>query len=450
MRNIDSKFVFLFILVVIFIIISATAFVFNNLFQYIWLLQLAALIAVILYYRASSLIMLFLVFIVPYFYTPKYFFVNGINISHHASFQNGASINFLILLNLLFLAGFLLGCRKIVDSNINRLQVYGMFTNPFIFHLMNSILIFALLYGLQGENVFVSGGYYQGEVSKSTLHEYFIAFYLLAALFANPKSKFDFYVLILFYLFYVLKTLIYGGRIEVLQLSILVFFLFTNIFRGNKLKFYLLLGIGFFLSYIVAAIRSDPFIILEPMKLFSISETDGPEIISSQFGDVNQSSLRVLGLMDVGGIELEQRFLSFMSVVFGFFLPSSYMPDYFDLAQYKQNEFTSGGGGLISAFSYVWLSFFGPAFFGFFVGSAYRFLYHSNNILLFTYGLLVAITFPRWFAYYPINLFKFCLLPVIFLFIYIIIQRSYVCGLRRRSFCIRRQPTAASQPGCSC
>jgi hypothetical protein len=216
---------------------------------------------------------------------------------------------------------------------------------------------------------------------------------------------------------YVFKTLSYGGRIEVVEISILYLFVVFDFFKNQKFLFY----IGIFLSILLlkffAVLRFDPDLIFS----FDYIIDDyflQKDIVSSQYGDVFQSSLRVLGLLQDGIFSAVDRIYSFVLVLFGAILPSAFMPDVYNLSTYRQDYASSGGGGLISAFSYIWISYFGPVLFGFFTGFIVRMLFISSNFYIHIYSFMVLVSVPRWFAYYPVGLFKFCFLAVFLTYFY--------------------------------
>jgi hypothetical protein len=278
-------------------------------------------------------------------------------------------------------------------------------------------MLFSLRYGLTGQNIFESSGYGIGETEKSALHEYFIAFYFLAILFCDKNSKIQRIVLIALATYFSLKTLIYGGRIEVVQIAILSTLLFTKIFDRENKTFWVLLILGFLTANIFEAVRSDPLMLIDPSR-WSFFDTQQVEILANQFGDANQAGARIIGMVGSNELDLTDRIVSFFYVVTGVFHPVFEPPSVWNLAAYKQNEIPSWGGGLLPAFTYAWLGWLGPLIFGCFLGFVYRRLYVSNSVITIAYAVAVSVSFPRWFAYYPAPLFKFCMVIVIALLIY--------------------------------
>ena len=399
-------------LAILILITAILGYTYDNNFSYLFVTQLMVLILLIVFYKNNNVILLFLIYSLFYLYIPKYFVINELNITAWDFYQNIKIINISVILNIIFFIGFIIGLRKISEKKIKYKNIIGREKNNIVFYFTIIILCLCLIFGLSGENIFKSGSYGSGEVTKNTLFEYFILFYYVAIVFINPNSRIQKIYLIILLIFYVLKGYLFGGRVESLQLLIAYVLIYRNFLFGyNSILLVFSILFVLFLNVFIGLLRQDMSLIFNPSLLLNINNSNG-QYLASQFGDAYQSTLRVIGLVQDGYISYEKRLLSFISIFFGSFVATSFMPDFYNLASYKQEIARSGGGGLISGFSYVWLSYAGPLLFGFFVGFSYRLLYYSNNILLISYGFLVAVTFPRWFNYYPLVLFKFCLFVI--------------------------------------
>ena len=126
-----------------------------------------------------------------------------------------------------------------------------------------------------------------------------------------------------------------------------------------------------------------------------------------------QSSSRIIGLIDNGYLDLGKRVVSFIYFCFSSITISSFLPDFVIFARYKQDIYQSGGGGLIGAYSYGWLGIFGPILFGLFIAYFINASFLKRNNYLKVYGILLLITFPRWYAYNPMTISKFCIYGII-------------------------------------
>jgi hypothetical protein len=143
----------------------------------------------------------------------------------------------------------------------------------------------------------------------------------------------------------------------------------------------------------------------------------GGSIISNE-GDVFQSSVRLIGLIKIQALDAFLRVKSFIGFVLSIFVPAAWLPEEASLMTFKKGIYNSGGGGLIAVYFYVFLGWFGPLVISFYVFWIYGVAIFYKSIYLKFYVLLIFSTFPRWFAYNPIILFKLCLwvIPIAFVF----------------------------------
>lgn len=415
---------YIFILVNLFLL-QCVMYYFDSGSDYLWFITIVIDVTLLFYYRHSVPVVVILAFFIPYFYIPKFFFVDDLPISFWMGYQTAEGINFISLLNSMFLISFYAGLRDISKIELLNKKIVGVLKDSLFFYVLFFIMLLALHFGLQGQTVFESGGYGTGNVEKSAAYEYFIVFFLTSLLFFNKKSYLQRVLIISIVLVYISKSLVYGGRIEVLQIGLMIMYLMFDFFHGKRIVLLVFSILGFFLMGILSQIRADPALIysLGDVVIMNNSSLIEKANISSQYGDVYQSSLRIIGLLKDGYINDIDSIYSFVSVLFGAFVPSSLMPAVYNLSSYLQNIEKSGGGGFISAYSYVWLSYLGPVVFGYFIGFVIRYFYLVDKPVINVYGLLVLIMFPRWFAYYPVILFKMCFLGVLIIAFYLVVQK---------------------------
>jgi hypothetical protein len=356
----------------------------------------------------------------------KFYFTN-IDLTLWPDFQQKEIINKVLLCNILFV--FSLG--NYIPSNIDKNEIsiikYSI-NNRFFFYLNLLICVLILLFSITGESI-ISGGVY-GEAEKSPLNEYFILFYLFLFL---TKPNFYLYKLIILFLgvIYCIKNLLFGGRIEVLQLFLLTFYILIVFEKKIKFSFfYLFILFAFYLNLVIDAIRSNPVDFISGYYLqyfdprnFLFSDNNLTYLASNQ-GDVIQSSGRILGLIQNNILSFSDRLLSFFSYILSPIIPSKLLPEYSNLASYKQDLYRSGGGGLIGVYFYTWLGLVGPIISGIFIGYFIKSFYSKNSIYYKLYGLCILITFPRWYAYNPIFLVKFCLYSVFLFFLIMFFQNK--------------------------
>lgn len=428
MRNVKPELSYILILLVsCFVLVSHLALnFFNNISPYLWLFPIAINVFVVIYYRNQVPIAIMLSFFIPYFYVPKYFFVDNLFISYWPAFQTSLDINFISLLNCLFILSVLFGIGSVNRLTSIKFKFVGIIEDKLIFYIVLFSLALIIVFAISGENIFVSGRYGTGEVSKSPLYEYAIILFLLLVLMIDVHSKVQVTLLVVTFFTYNIKSLIFGGRIEVLQLCLLYSYFFFDFFNNQKIKVVVGCLLAFIFMNVVGQIRSNPFLLYSLNDLIFFPDFDVERTnISTQFGDVYQSSLRVIGLLQEGVINTFESTVSFLSVILGSVFPSTVLPEVYNLSVYRRDLYMSGGGGLISAYSFIWLSYLGPIVFGLFIGRSIRGFYLSQSLVVRVYGLLVLVTFPRWFAYYPVALFKMSLIGALLVLCYLQIKKYY-------------------------
>ena len=390
------------------------------------------LINIVFVIKFHRQIPIFILFVFFFFYSIIFFsfFIQGYEISYWPDFQTPKAIGVVLLSHLLFL--FFLG--NSISSRYHKID-YNLTKvikpNIYVFICLCFLGVILILFGLTGENIFISGTYANPEVvQKSTLHEYFILVFLFIIAYA-PKGALYQGIILLFLFVFSTKTLLYGGRVEVLQIFLLFFYVryvFNN--KINLRSVILILFLGIYFSGLVSNIRANPLILLSdnfidlfnPVNIF-FNQSEN-RIISSTEGDVIQSSARIVGLVQINEISLFQRIISLFNYLMSPIVPPSLLPEPTNLATYKQESFHSGGGGLISTFFYVWFGYPGPILIALIIGFLIRKFYLFSNKLYFIYGICLLSMFPRWFSYNPIFLIKFCLYSIILFILIMAIQIS--------------------------
>ncbi len=379
---------------------------FNELYFVSCLVSIALNVLILAFFwnRSLSITILFS-FSLMFLFVPVWFFGFEKFISYHLSYQTPFYFSAVAIVNSLFLVSLFIGLGNLKEP-VYRFKIYGRNRSLGFFLLYFFILVLILFFGIRGETL-LNASYGTGQLEKSTLHEYFIPIFLALLFVSNPSCRIQRIIIFMLMIAYALKTLLFGGRIEVLIIALLYVYVVRDYYLRRRFMFVIGSLVGYIILSIFGELRANLELIdnIGSFRVFSfISER---EYESSLFGDVYQSSQRMVGLVNDGYLSIETRISSFILAVFAL-LPTSWLPDYYNLASYRRDVALSGGGGLISAFSFAWLSYFGPVLFGVFVGLAIRKSYFSASVFFQIYGLLVLVFFPRWFSYYPIILFKIC------------------------------------------
>lgn len=358
-----------------------------------------------------------------YFATsPYYFYIKGIPLTGWSEFQSFKYFSPVIYYLNWFVLTFSICITGITKTKI--ISIKEKFSKPYNAGFFVSLIfcLLTLVFGLSGDTI-LDAAYYQGETDRSALHEYFIAPFFSLLIFADHQRKSQTIIIKILLIGFVLKTFLYGGRIEVLQIALLYIYYQYNFLVRVQLWKLVASAIAAYLTLtIVGLARSDIFGIIEGFQSFDqllnlIFPNHEPQYISNTSSEVIYSSARLHGLVDIGAITSTERALSFFTFLFNSLAPSSFWPDYANLSRFKSDIHSSNGGALISSYFYVWLGFLGPALAGIFTGIAARQILRGAGRYFYVYAVLVLITFPRWFTYNPTGLLKFCLIGTLLIFI---------------------------------
>ncbi len=357
-------------------------------------------------------------YLIPLFY---YSFGNKIITSYNHSNSIAFLSKYLFLFNLFFTIVLCFTFNFKVP-----IRPLGKLDNKFIYFLNILICLFIAFFSKSGDNIFISGGYGLSEINNLggfAIGEYFLIFFYSAYKFSG-NWKLNYYLLIFVAVLYILISLAYGLRNELIQLSILCFILFYRE-NGHTFRYILLILFGLYFSSLFSVIRSNPASLLENSLVENLSvknvfSNDSDNYISHQ-GDVIHSSSRLIGFRDENildnSIVYSSSFYFFLSSV----VPQKYLPPHANMAAFKQDEYPVGGGGNIFSYFYFWFSFPGVILVAIFVGIILKLSTVKINSNIGTYFILALSTFPRWFAYSPINLFKMCVYGTfVYLFFWVV------------------------------
>jgi len=272
-------------------------------------------------------------------------------------------------------------------------------------------MIFIILTGIAGENIFQSGGYGQGQKIRFlnlAIYEYFLIFFLMGFKYMKENLRSKLIMTILAFL-YVVKNLSFGGRIESLQLIIMIFILFFE----SKFKYRVLIPIllilvvflgfwGVFRGFVAGDISVLNY--MRRMDLLSIFGTQSEVIYSSS----------VIQSLRIDSLYSQEEFLKMLVLFFvSVFIPSRFMPQEAYLTSVARNVSGFGGGGLISSYFYTWLGYFGVVFIGLWIAMLLNGLGRRRSQGFVVYQIMILSVYPRWFSYSPITMFKLSFYGVI-------------------------------------
>jgi hypothetical protein len=291
--------------------------------------------------------------------------------------------------------------------------------NNFIFLLIASLFLLILFKAKSGTNIIESGGYANSEqevISAGGLYEYFLILIPLGYIYAGV-SRFKRVVLYTLIAILCLKGVIFGGRLDTVQALLMVYILE---FDGKiKLIRYTPIALLFIYIFILfGSIRSNFLILTQNTSDILLSPFSNP--MGSFFGnqiDVIYSSIRYVGLVKTGIISSLERLYIFVLNIFAIFLPYSVLPNMANLASNNKDVYPSGGGGLVSSYYYTYLSYPGIILFSTYFSFVFRILFKKLSTPFVLYSIMILSTYPRWFSYNPIVIFKLCfyIIPIYYI-----------------------------------
>ena len=285
----------------------------------------------------------------------------------------------------------------------------GVIKNEFVYYLAIAAMVILTFFALRGENIFSSGGYGKGEVEASGLSEYFLIFLIIATLSSKKSNKIKTYAIISCAVLYVIRILLFGGRIPAIEVTLLVFILFfNNRFKNSTIM--ILCGIGILFNEIFSLIRANPYQALAMV----MNRTKEVEYIASNQGDVFYSTTVFIALKDNGILDLSFRIKSLLGFLLSFFSPSSLLWPETRISAYISTVSPLGGGGLIPGFFYLWFGYPGVLLCSFLVYKVIESVERLDIVnAKWVFLVLAMATFPRWIAYSPISLYKLCVWGII-------------------------------------
>lgn len=270
-----------------------------------------------------------------------------------------------------------------------------------VFYILIILSLLFTIFGLQGDTILTSGSYGNALATResSSVFSYAIITITLAYVYAGNKKR----LIIVYSLvaFYSIKILLFGGRIEAIQLWIALFLIKFRFVWSRKI---ILLSAGgaYFLMSLWSVYRADTSV-----SLFNIDN----DTLRLTGGDVYYASMRILYLIDQGVLSIADRAEAFLYYLSSSILPFRVLPDIANLSVYLSDQYASGGGGLAPVFFFAFggipMVIIAAALISYFLNRM-----HKNKYYYF-YGIMLVATVPRWFAYYPIQPIKFCVYAVL-------------------------------------
>lgn len=369
------------------------------------------------YIRNQGPVLLFALFsflsIIPFLLESVEIKTTFYNEYYSSSYYNDVFFSYL-----LFLIIFLIGINGL---NINFSTILNKYKKRDIyFKLCVFIQLFILLFGKTGDTI-LSTGY--GNVNTNvffgfldlSINEYYLIF-LVITLFIYKPNK---YIHILNILF-VVKNILFGGRIEALQILIAYsIFLNINLKSVKNLLIGFVLVVGFQVMGSIRHLGLSLELISNALSDTSIFQLAFLQGATSTFSEVIYSSSVIQGVVNDNLISQNLRIEMISQHFFSYIFPYSFLDEKANIPMYVQSiSMGAGGGGLPSAYFY----FFGGLPFVI-LGSLiyvniFRKMHKSQNYIFNALGILMLITTPRWLLYNHVTFLKssFYLLIILYLF----------------------------------
>ena len=213
----------------------------------------------------------------------------------------------------------------------------------------------------------------------------------------------------------IVKILLYGGRMPVLMLGLLLFALYYDN-RKRKIsiiKIAVMMLPALYIFILLGAVRANPLKALTASwgeLLVLPFKGDFMETYIEFFGNQNDIfySSAILNQATLSGVlDTYSRAEIFLYNIASIFVPYSFLPEKASIIVYIQKNIAiTGGGALLSTYSYFYLSYVGVVFVSYFLAFIINKLQKSSNLLFILYAVMVLTTFPSWFGYNVISLFK--------------------------------------------
>lgn len=287
-----------------------------------------------------------------------------------------------------------------------------------LFRLCILISLICIFSSGSGGNILTEGGYHNAlqSGSRDSMMAYGIIFISIALVCATTRTR---RIVVYFVSFvFVLKNLLMGGRIESISLLFALYCLRIQ-FRISikKTLLFVFLGYAFVIFWGLVRNMGDLNVGLNADDLGN----------NGTANDVYYASMRVTFLVDRGILSMSDRIMSFAQFCLSTVIPYSKLSSLANLSAYLTSDYMAGGGGLISCFFYAWGGYLGIMLIAIFLAYSFN---HSNNekssVYWRYYGILLVAMTPRWFSYYPIQIFKFCIYGVVIFYIFNAIKVTFL------------------------
>ena len=364
-------------------------------------------ILISIYYERVDLFLLF-GFMSMYNFVPyNFYFLNK-----HANIRQiceTPDIMYLTALLILFFYIILIPSINFKKQNNIKKPIVFHFPIAFYFLIITGFLCY--IFGASGESILATGGYAFALETKASSSFFVYSIIPLALSFFYADTKFKLFCIYLACFFFCIKNLLFGGRVESIQLlSLIVLIRLQYVISFKKLLF--IFAIGYIFFTIFGDFRSNTSVTIVDIihNKFIDNEYD---FLTNHSGNVYYASMRIMYLIKYNLISLYERFLSFIYFFISIFVPYSELPPLANLSTYMTKDFSSGGGVLAPIIMFSFASYLGILLFSLFISYVINKANKLSSIYTYLYSIFCIATVFRWYAYYPIQIIKFCFIAIL-------------------------------------
>ncbi len=399
---------------------------------YLAFINIGLLILLSLNHIKYKVIVILYLFLGSYYMNFIYYYAFNIKTTYYTEYFGREYYDFTLIIMSLFLLFIYIFNKKVNDCDDYKYLIRGISrkNNIILFTISIILIIFIILFGKSGQTILESGTYKVGSVvgvGGLAISEYIVLFLALAYKFSK-EIKFSKGIIITLSCIYMLKMLLYGGRVEFLQVGILLYILYFEK-QYTYIKLITISACVFIFFQIYGSIRTDILYFLKnPLEISLFNHLEQPsDYKPSNAGEVIYNSSLFLGVIKNHIVNFEDRLVSLLAFIMRVFLPTKFVP-YKEayLSNYLATISPAGGGGFISVYFYYYLGFIGVILISGYISYLFKKSYGSKNEYFKFYCIIVFTTFPRWLVYDPITLFKLSGYIILLLFGYNIVHKVLV------------------------
>lgn len=371
-------------------------------------------ICIIIKMRKCQLLLMISLFMAMYSIPPMLFFCFDINLSAYTAFNSSENYFFTLLVHTIYLFFFslALNTKQVLTKDHNlKVQLYD---SSLAYSICIVGVVATILIGRTGQSIFTRGGYGSGgEHGGSALYEYCYIFYFLAYVFSGGKQNRTIILKILFAL-YTIKGVLFGARIELLAMVILVYICF---YRDRfRTKTIIALAFGFWVLFsIFGNFRANLSFDYKGIAQLYGYNTDLNRIVNNE-SEVLYTSTVMLTAVKNGFLSSSYRLNATINYFIRLIIPSSLVSSNYNIIPYLQKNYSaSGGGGFFSSFLYVYGGWIGVCIGAILSACIWNSIEKTSENKSFKqiFVLISIVMTPRWFAYSPEAIVKIPLYTVI-------------------------------------